>query len=443
MNTKSVESIRNLSHAEGQTQTILELNQFKVKERVLRQACVGIAVIIVVGVALRSLVAPLGFGAVAVTMLLSVGLYSVPYCVKKTNSLFLGSSLLIATLGVLALLSAIFNGGVRAPVVGIFALLPLAGFVTYGRKMAKIGLFCGVLCLIGLLLVEQMGGVYPLQSPEKYHYYKAVVLFFLAIGSYFLASVFDHSRQWADNEMLQMSAELVNTTRLAGLGEIAAGIGHEVNNPLAIVLGKLTQLRRKIEGGGSSLEEISGDLAKIEVAATRIEKVVKGLRMLSKNSGIEPSETVRVAALLQSTLELVAERLELAKTKVVVNCDATVEMVCLATQMTQVILNLVINAVDAISALPEKWIRIDVAKFADGANRHWLEIRVIDSGAGIEPAVLTKMMQPFYTTKPVGKGTGLGLSISRRMVESQGGLLFYNPDSANTCFVVRMPTVSS
>jgi C4-dicarboxylate-specific signal transduction histidine kinase len=107
---------------------------------------------------------------------------------------------------------------------------------------------------------------------------------------------------------------------------------------------------------------------------------------------------------------------------------------CRPTQLSQVLLNLLSNAFDAVSALSEKWVRLTVTQ-----EEQKLIIKVIDSGNGIPSDIAEKIMQPFFTTKVIGKGTGLGLSISRGIIESHEGALFYDPSEKNTTFVIELP----
>lgn len=110
------------------------------------------------------------------------------------------------------------------------------------------------------------------------------------------------------------------------------------------------------------------------------------------------------------------------------------EVECRPTQISQVILNLLNNAHDAIGSLEEKWVMVSVTEIEND-----IEIRVTDSGSGIPEHVRMKIMEPFFTTKPVGKGTGLGLSVSLGILKAHRGSLVVDTESKNTCFVLRFP----
>ena len=107
---------------------------------------------------------------------------------------------------------------------------------------------------------------------------------------------------------------------------------------------------------------------------------------------------------------------------------------CNPTQITQVLVNLLNNARDAIGDLSTKWIRVSVNDFED-----IVEIKIIDSGKGIPLETVKKMFNPFYSTKEIGKGTGLGLSLSKTFIETHGGTFTYNENTINTEFVIVLP----
>lgn len=107
-----------------------------------------------------------------------------------------------------------------------------------------------------------------------------------------------------------------------------------------------------------------------------------------------------------------------------------------STELSQVLLNLLNNSIYAIQSLPNQWIEISVI-----TNDEKVEIRITDSGNGIQSDVQSKMMQPFFTSKPFGHGTGLGLSISKSIIASHGGQLFYDENTDHTSFVVQLHRV--
>jgi len=186
------------------------------------------------------------------------------------------------------------------------------------------------------------------------------------------------------------------------------------------------------------LEKIKVELSKIESTAHRIEKIVKGLKHFSRNDLTDPFELVSASSVIDSSLELCNEKLKNNSIELRMNLNSNLMIQCRPIQISQIILNLLMNANDSIEFIDEKWISIDLSELNDK-----VKISITDSGKGIPPEIVEKMMQPFFTTKGVGKGTGLGLSISLGIAESHHGKLYYDSDSKNTKFVLELPSPNS
>lgn len=227
---------------------------------------------------------------------------------------------------------------------------------------------------------------------------------------------------------------LVASSKMASLGEMAAGIAHEVNNPLTVVHGKAAQMIRMIEAGKATPEAIRQSFETIVETTERIAKIIKGLRAFSRNAEDDPFHQVGLREVVNDALNLCSQRFKVYGVRIDVDEVPQVEIKCRSVQISQVLLNLLNNAFDAVEALDEKWVRL---RFETDVSR--VRILVTDSGRGIPPHVASKMMHPFFTTKELGKGTGIGLSLSRGIVETHGGKLLYDQASPNTCFVVELP----
>ncbi len=235
-----------------------------------------------------------------------------------------------------------------------------------------------------------------------------------------------------DSEVL-----MVNSAKFTALGEMAGGIAHEINNPLAIIKGLASQLER---ADGTSEEEKSSMNAKVKkIAATvdRISEIINGLRSFSRSGEADSMTVINIDEMIQQTLSFCEQRFYSAGVKFEAQLSCSAEVYGNGTQLSQVVLNLLNNAFDAIQELPERWIEIKT----ELAAGHVL-ISVIDSGPGIDPEVAKKIMQPFFTTKPIGKGTGLGLSISKGIIEAHRGSLNIDLESRNTAFVIRIPLIT-
>lgn len=236
----------------------------------------------------------------------------------------------------------------------------------------------------------------------------------------------------------QQQSEIITKSKFSALGEMAAGIAHEINNPLAII-SLLAEKLSSSADAGLDQHLIKTNTKQILSATTRAAKIIKGLRTFSRDGSNDLYAVVSLKNVIDETLVLCEQRLKNNEVKLLVDeIPIDVQIECNSTQISQVILNLINNAFDAIAALPEKWIKLN---FRD--NGDVIEIFVTDSGSKISEDVRDRLFQPFFTTKEVGKGTGLGLSISRGIIHSHGGSLSLDTSSPNTCFVVTLPKQQS
>jgi C4-dicarboxylate-specific signal transduction histidine kinase len=227
---------------------------------------------------------------------------------------------------------------------------------------------------------------------------------------------------------------LLQASKMSALGEMAGGIAHEINTPLGTIGLMVSQLKGLIEQGCLDQDEIGGLLNIIDSTTHRIATIVSGLRSFSRQDSSDPFQNVSVKQVLDDTLILCLERMKNHGVDIQINSiPANLCIDCRATQISQVLLNLLNNAFDAVENLPEKWIKIEIADRSEQ-----IEIAVSDSGPGIRPQIAEKIFQPFFTTKEIGKGTGLGLSISQGILKGHKGKLTVG-GGKNTQFIIQLP----
>jgi signal transduction histidine kinase len=227
--------------------------------------------------------------------------------------------------------------------------------------------------------------------------------------------------------------QLLSSNRLATLGEFSTGLAHEINNPLAIVVGKTDILLGLIQSGNYDPQQFQNELNKIHSNSLRISKIIRGLKAFSRDGELDPLELVSLNQILNDATAITADQLKSKNITFRIIPFLDLQIHCRPNQITQVMLNLISNAIDAIESQVSPWIQIEVRVGAE------VDIFVTDSGTGIAPETVKKMMDPFFTTKSIHKGTGLGLSISYGIVKDHNGLLYYNPNCSNTQFVIRLP----
>jgi PAS domain S-box-containing protein len=224
------------------------------------------------------------------------------------------------------------------------------------------------------------------------------------------------------------------SSKMATVGEMSAGIAHEINNPLAVISGTVDILNLKIQK--EKYDQIPKQVKTIKKAIERISKIIKGLKRVSYRSHHAELEKVSMREIMDDTLDFSREMLKSKGIDLFVEDLPECLIECRSVEISQVILNLINNARDAISDLEDKWIKIQTFQMGNQ-----LRVNVIDSGNGIPLDIQDKIMESFFTTKELGKGTGLGLSLSKRIVEEHNGQLFIDNENENTCFSLILPII--
>ena len=243
-------------------------------------------------------------------------------------------------------------------------------------------------------------------------------------------------RKRFESELEATRTQAVATARLSALGEMAAGVAHEVNNPLAIISGAASNLLRMTQRGDVSIPGLLKQIERITLTSDRIARIVKSLRHIARDDSQEDFREIPIAEIMEECLELCGEKFRVHSVRLEGPAiDRGISVRCREAQIGQVLLNLLQNAFDAvIDAHGERWVRLE-AHVENG----WVVLGVTDSGPGIAPEVRSRIMEPFVTTKPAGKGTGLGLSLSRSIAQAHSGTLELSEAPGHTCFLLTLP----
>ena len=233
-------------------------------------------------------------------------------------------------------------------------------------------------------------------------------------------------------EKKRLEQQVLNAEKLASIGKLAAGVAHEINNPLGGILNCLYNLRKK----SVSLDRATEYLASMEEGLRRVQKIVRQLLDFSQQHDPELTPT-EVNAIIERVLTLTSYAFE--GTRVRLHRELGHELPPLLADrhmLEQVLMNLILNAVQAIRGE-------GVVTVRSGHDGPWCTIEVEDTGSGIPPDVLPKIFDPFFTTKGQGEGTGLGLSVSLGIVERHGGEIAVKSQVGHgTTFIVRLPAIS-
>ncbi|GAB4306126.1 MAG: AAA family ATPase [Oscillatoriaceae cyanobacterium] len=285
----------------------------------------------------------------------------------------------------------------------------------------------------------------------------------------------DLSQKAADLEealqnLQQTQLQLIQSEKMSALGQLVAGIAHEINNPVTFIQTNLhytetylqdlllllelyqqeypaatPQIQAKI--ADIELEFIWEDLTKIlrsmKVGSERIQKIVLSLRNFSRLDEAE-MKAVDLHAGIDNTLLILQNRCQGSESQpqveVIKNYGNLPEVMCYASEMNQVFLSIINNALDALQEVSETQKNPQIKIQTEVRENSWVRITIADNGCGISPEIQKRMFEPFFTTKPVGSGTGLGLSVSYAIVKKHGGELTCDSTvSIGTKFLINIP----
>ncbi len=252
-----------------------------------------------------------------------------------------------------------------------------------------------------------------------------------------LSAEVEHGKRISRELEVQRSIA-IHSAKLRAVGELAGGIAHQINNPLAILKLKLENLGFLLERAPIVEPEHSQILHQIqgtESIIARMAKIITSLLRMSRSSDNDTPTDVPLSVIVSEALEMCEQRFVTSGVKVRVAVDLADKVIrCNAIDVSQAILNVLVNAFDAIKDGTEPWISVE-ARVVENA----VELMITDSGPGIPAHLHDKIMQPFFTTKPPGSGTGVGLSIAVDLVTRNKGRVYIETNCPNTRFVLSFP----
>lgn len=239
----------------------------------------------------------------------------------------------------------------------------------------------------------------------------------------------------AKQTMLSQQEQITMHAKMSALGLMAAGIAHEINNPLAVIVAdasktQLLSTRKKLTD-----EDLAKSMEKILSTTERIAKIIRGLRLFARDGHKDPFKNASAHQVVWDTLDFCYARFKSNQVELRVGeISTTAYFECRAVQVSQVLLNLLNNAFDAVQAGPNPWVSVEAFE----SETH-VEFVITDSGLGIPKEIADHILEPFFSTKGVGLGSGMGLSISAGIVKSHRGELELDRSSKHTRFTVRFP----
>jgi PAS domain S-box-containing protein len=241
-------------------------------------------------------------------------------------------------------------------------------------------------------------------------------------------------------ERVRMQERLVTADRLSSLGLLAAGVAHEINNPLAYVLGSIENARRNLLAAKPDVSQTLEALATALEGVDRVRVIVRDLGVLSRSDD-RAVEGVVVHTVLESTLTLAGREIE-GRAKLIRDYQPVPDASINAARLGQVVLNLIVNALESMRDRDADERELRVHTSTDPSGRAIVEVS--DTGRGIPPELVSRIFDPFFTTKAEGRGPGLGLAICHRLIAEAGGDISVDstPGRGSTFRLTLVPTSS-
>lgn len=265
-----------------------------------------------------------------------------------------------------------------------------------------------------------------------------IIFIFLHIGIQFIIMYLNSKKQ-----NLELEKQIIQSEKMAAIGTMGAGIAHEINNPLTIVMGHAYLLQETVIKKYQNDPMLINMINKIISSVDRIKKIVEHMKDFSRNSSLDNRVLISVKQVIDDTLIFVMPILKKNQVELTVSVsEDLIKIYVNRIEIESVFQNLLVNASDAMikKALPRK-ISITAKNIIEIDS---VEITLSDNGEGIHQDNINKIFDPFFTTKDVGKGTGLGLAITKKIIEKhQGTIRVKSSPTEGTTFAITLPRGAS
>ncbi len=376
-----------------------------------------------------------------VTLVLLCGSLAAGFIIAKLTGWHeIMAHVLILFLSVMLLYMIHVAGTIRHHTVYWIPVIVVASLYASGPvygSLTLLGLFSGVSYIF---YREFIPGIPVTELFEEKFFFKQMSLALFVV--YILSLVYEKTSR-AHIAMLERSQrdldlqkqKTIEASQLSALGEMAGGIAHEINNPLAIIRGNAEVLTKL----NIDHPQLLPRALKIIGTVERIEKIITSMRNLSRQDKNLEYKSENLSLIVDEVLVFFREKMQSLGLKLEVQLDPSLVAQCNRIHIGQIIVNLMNNAIDAIQEqkAEEGWILLRLERLQSFA-----ELTVSNSGPKISEELSHNIMRPFFTTKAIGKGTGLGLSISKRFAEQHDGDLSLDLRGTHTTFVVRLPLLA-
>jgi PAS domain S-box-containing protein len=255
-------------------------------------------------------------------------------------------------------------------------------------------------------------------------------------------------RDVTDRKRMERQLEEERTRRnqrIEALARLSSGLAHEIKNPLAIIHARASDLAEMASEGEVDRAQIAKTCASIVQTSDRAIRILRGIAAMARVGTHDPMQPASMYEIVEQAVDLVRGRYTTSGILLTMDLPLNLPMAdCREVEISQVLVNLLNNAFDAVDgdSRSERWVRVQIStqpgvNYEDQIDR--LQIEVIDGGPGVAAEHRERLMEAFFTTKPVGAGIGIGLSVSRAIAEDHRGQLEFRQSNGHTCFRLTLP----
>ncbi len=236
---------------------------------------------------------------------------------------------------------------------------------------------------------------------------------------------------------LALQEKLSSTSKMASLGEMIGGISHEINNPLAIISGKINSVKKLLQKEEFDKDVLIDRLTSASSSVKRIAHIVKLLKEFAINDGLDEDVLYYPSQIIDKVKDLTFQKIEQEEIKCSFkdNVKNSAQIMVQESQLVQVMIALVSNSIYALKGIDDRWMKVEIDQ-----DTSYIIFKIQNSGPVISEDIKGKIFDPFFTTKPTGDGAGLGLSSSQGIIKSHNGQLYLD-DCEPTTFVIKLPKV--
>jgi signal transduction histidine kinase len=350
-------------------------------------------------------------------------------------SLNVGALLQVTSLSVIIYLNAFFFKG-----MGFFSLiwlLPLFIMINfYFRPIYSFLIFAiNAFIIIFMVFYFHDKFFYPIEQipsfKELYLMYLGLIFLSCYLLTYFFVQLNEHLKE----DLGKQKNLLVESAKFHSLGQMASNLAHDINNPLFTIQGKLHQIRNLFSHDELDLEKCDQIIEEVESTILRLSQIVKGISTFARQGHADQMVSISADDLIRGLVLIASDRIVQSGITFDLKIAPGTRVICYPSYISQVLINLLNNAIDALDGVDIKIIQIEAF-----STEKWIEIHIKDSGNGVTTEIESKIFEPFFTTKKFGKGTGLGLSISKGLIETHEGMLKYSRQNNMTDFTIYLPT---